>query len=160
MIDEIKIMEIMQKLNFSKQMKVITIPFNTNGFILMVIVLFIYNILNINDIFIIVICCLVGVLLKFIFQRKRPYNFSKTITNYSGKDHDQLTNIFSFPSGHTFNATIFSLILLSKYPTEFVFNILAILVGLSRIFLGVHYPSDILGGLVFGFIIYNLVTDC
>ena len=158
MINEIKLMRIMQKLNFSNQMKVITTPFNTNGFIFMILILFIYKIINLHDIKIIMISCLIGVLLKFIFQRKRPYHSNVKIINYSGKEHNNLTNKFSFPSGHTFNATIISLIMLDKFPNEFVFNILAVLIGLSRIFLGVHYPTDIIGGMIFGYLIYNIIN--
>ena len=95
-------------------------------------------------------------LIKLIYKRPRPYHESPTITNYSKKDHKSITDIYSFPSGHTFSATVFSLVLLSRYPKEFIFNILAILVGFSRIFLGVHYPTDIIGGMIFGFLYYQV----
>ena len=41
--------------------------------------------------------------------------------------------------------------------TEFIFNIIAVLVGFSRIFLGVHYPTDIIGGMMFAFIFYKIL---
>ena len=155
-IDEIRLMEKMQKLNFSQQMKVISLPFNTTGFITIIIICYIYKILNMKDFIIIIIGSILANLLKFVFLRQRPYNASSTIINYSNKEHKKITDIYSFPSGHTFCATLLCLILLTKYPHEFVFNILAILVGFSRIFLGVHYPTDIIGGIIFAFLFYKI----
>jgi undecaprenyl-diphosphatase len=158
-LTEINLMKQIQKLNFSQQMKIISTPFNTSGFIILVITLYIYNIINKKDLFVIGQTTLIGVLLKLIFKRQRPYHYSsENIINYSGKDHVTLFDKYSFPSGHTLNATMFCLIMLAKYPKEFVFNIIAILVGFSRIFLGVHYPTDIIGGMVFGFILFNILA--
>ena len=84
--------------------------------------------------------------------------FNMMFKNLSNKDYSSITNCYSFPSGHTLAATFFSLYMLSKYPNEFIFNIIAILVGFSRIFLGVHYPSDIVGGMVFGFLIFKILV--
>jgi len=156
LLNEIKLMEKMQKLNFSRQMKLISSPFNTTGFITMIIIFNIYKILNMKDFILILIGSTLSMLLKLIFQRKRPYHESPTIINYSNKQHSKITDIYSFPSGHTFSATLLCLILLAKYPHEFVFNIIAILVGFSRIFLGVHYPTDIIGGIIFGFLFFKI----
>ena len=156
MIDEIKFMERLQKLNFSKQMKLISKPFNTSGFIIMVLVLYIYKILNLREFLLIFVGSTLSMLLKLIYKRPRPYHESDTIINYSKKEHKSITDIYSFPSGHTFSATVFCLVLLSRYPKEYIFNILAILVGFSRIFLGVHYPTDIIGGMIFGFLYYQV----
>jgi len=155
--DEIKLMEYIQKFNLSKQMKLISSPFNTGGFILIIFILFVYNIITLKEVVLIFIACNMAMGLKLIFKRKRPYHFSNTIINYSHKEHLTTTNKYSFPSGHTFSATIISLLMLSKFPREYIFNILAILVGFSRIFLGVHYPSDIIGGILFGFIFFRII---
>jgi hypothetical protein len=55
MFDEIKLMESIQKFNFSKQMNIITTPFNTSGFIVMIVILFLYKIICFNDIIFITI---------------------------------------------------------------------------------------------------------
>jgi undecaprenyl-diphosphatase len=154
---ELDFMELIQKLNFSEQMRIISKPFNTVSFIVIIVCLYIYNIININDIVLLVIGCSLCLGLKLLFKRKRPYHESKKIKNYSNKEHASITDIYSFPSGHTFLATLFSLIMLKKYPKEFLFNIVSVLVGFSRVFLGVHYPTDILGGMMFGFIIFNIL---
>jgi undecaprenyl-diphosphatase len=157
--DEIKLMEKIQKFNFAEQMRLISTPFNTGFFITMIIVLYIYKVLNFNDVIFLGKGCIINSLLKFLFKRSRPYHASDKIKNYSGKEHKLGTNHYSFPSGHTFAATFFSLFMLRKYPTEFLFNIIAVLVGFSRIFLGVHYPTDIIGGMLFAFIFFQILID-
>jgi undecaprenyl-diphosphatase len=154
---ELDFMELIQKLNFSEQMRIISKPFNTVSFIVIIFCLYVYNIINIHDILLLIIGCGLCLGLKLLFKRKRPYHESDKIKNYSNKNHLSITDIYSFPSGHTFLATIFSLLMLKKYPKEFLFNIVSVLVGFSRIFLGVHYPTDIIGGILFGFIVFQLL---
>ncbi len=155
--NEINLMKKIQKFNFAEQMRFISKPFNTEFFIIMIIVLYIYKVLNLDDVLFIGKGCIINSLLKFLFKRARPYHASEEIKNFSGKQHKLGTDHYSFPSGHTFAATFFSLVMLRKYPSEFLFNIIAILVGFSRIFLGVHYPTDIIGGMLFAFIFYQIL---
>ena len=58
---------------------------------------------------------------------------------------------YSFPSGHTLHATAFTLIAIHDYP-PLIWLLLpfAVLVALSRIVLGLHYPSDVLAGALLG----------
>ncbi|HSB80711.1 MAG TPA: phosphatase PAP2 family protein [Candidatus Methylomirabilis sp.] len=57
----------------------------------------------------------------------------------------------SFPSGHATTAFATALILAFWYPRQTgLFVGLAILVGLSRVVLGAHFPSDVLAGAVLG----------
>ncbi len=61
---------------------------------------------------------------------------------------------FAFPSSHAtfFSAIAFSIFFLHK-KAGFVFLLFAFLIGLARITGGVHFPIDILGGFVLGFIV-------
>jgi undecaprenyl-diphosphatase len=58
---------------------------------------------------------------------------------------------FSFPSGHTLHAVVFSTVVLSYYPAlSIVVLPFTVMVGLSRVVLGLHYPSDVLAGALIG----------
>lgn len=56
---------------------------------------------------------------------------------------------FSFPSGHTTAAFVMAItVLLDWKRFGIILLILAILIGFGRIFIGVHYPSDVLAGII------------
>jgi undecaprenyl-diphosphatase len=85
-------------------------------------------------------------IIKNIVQRARPF------THFPGMELlINKPNSYSFPSGHT-TASFASAGILSycfrKYTVAFY--ILAALIAFSRLYLYVHYPSDILGGIVLG----------
>jgi undecaprenyl-diphosphatase len=58
---------------------------------------------------------------------------------------------FSFPSSHASNMAAMAVLFSVKYPRyKIAFIALAALVAYSRIYVGVHYPADILGGALLG----------
>jgi len=86
-------------------------------------------------------------ILKLFFQRERPDSALHLITE-SG---------YSYPSGHAFSVLIFYGMLIflcrSNIKNRNAANLitallccLVLLIGISRIYLGVHYPTDVLGG--------------
>lgn len=86
-------------------------------------------------------------LLKNVVKRDRPYNI------YTGIYPDQLETDYAFPSGHTSTAfaTATSIALTTKkwYVTVPAFAWSAG-VGYSRIYMGQHYPSDVIMGALVG----------
>lgn len=110
---------------------------------------------------------LVNFILKNIIQRTRPLEEFRLIKE-SG---------FSFPSGHSITSMVFYGFLIYlvsefvknkkvKYVLTILFSILIVLIGLSRVYLGVHYITDVLGGFTLGLIflilyisIYKKLTE-
>lgn len=88
-----------------------------------------------------------NLVLKNVATRMRPFNHNEGLLPMIDKPTD-----YSFPSGHT--ASSFAVgILLYKYlkkPYGIVAMVLAILIAFSRLYLGVHYPSDVLVGMISG----------
>lgn len=85
-------------------------------------------------------------LLKNTIRRSRPADALDSLSAFI-KPSDK----FSFPSGHTAAAFVMATLLTAFYPLcgPIVFP-LAIMIGLSRVMLGVHFPSDIAAGAVLG----------
>ena len=86
--------------------------------------------------------------IKDIFKMKRPIG-EKGIRTL----REQTATGYSFPSGHTQNASSFygaMAIYLKKRVMHIIATIMIILVGFSRLYLGVHYPKDVIVGGILG----------
>ncbi|MEH7273925.1 phosphatase PAP2 family protein, partial [Neobacillus vireti] len=93
---------------------------------------------------------LLNLLLKNLFERERP-NINRIIE----------ADGFSFPSGHSMGSMTYYgflgyLVLrskrrpFSKLGLGILLSLVILLIGISRVYLGVHYPSDVLAGLIAG----------
>ncbi len=100
---------------------------------------------------------------KQIVKRKRPYSSLSGVRQKDLSTHDP----YSFPSGHSSGsftiATMFAL-RYPKYPQAYVpMYIWSLIVIYGRPYLGMHYPSDVLGGALIGagssILIYSLSSE-
>lgn len=84
--------------------------------------------------------------LKARLVRERPYiSFEKIVLGTRALDR------YSFPSGHTLHAVNFAILISLSYPELAVLCVpFAMLVAMSRVVLGLHYPSDVMAGAVLG----------
>jgi YegS/Rv2252/BmrU family lipid kinase len=89
--------------------------------------------------------------MKLLFERPRPDLWEPLV---------ETTNA-SFPSGHALNATVMygfiAYFLALRFPkqTRWIYTgatVLVLAIGFSRLYLGVHWPSDVLGGWSLGFL--------
>ncbi|RZU38651.1 undecaprenyl-diphosphatase [Fluviicoccus keumensis] len=85
-------------------------------------------------------------LLKQRTLRPRPYQVHQAVVlGERPLDH------FSFPSGHTLHAVLFTVMLGANFPALLpVLLVFTPLVALSRMVLGLHYPTDVLAGAFLG----------
>lgn len=83
---------------------------------------------------------------KTFSERQRPFVMMPDVTNLV-----LAPDLYSFPSGHTAAAFVMTIVAGSWFPLlGVVFLPLALLIGVSRVYLGVHYPSDVFAGALLG----------
>lgn len=95
--------------------------------------------------------------LKPLVDRMRPYEFSDAILPLGRLPRDA-----SFPSGHTSASFACALIYVRMLPKKYGIPlvVLAALIALSRLYLCVHFPTDVLGGFLVALFSSTVVYAC
>ena len=90
---------------------------------------------------------LCNVFIKNLVARTRPYEVVDGLKLLIEKQSD-----YSFPSGHTGSSFASAIVLWKELPKKYgvMALIVAVLIAYSRLYVGVHYPSDVLAGVVIG----------
>lgn len=96
-----------------------------------------------------------SVLIKNIFDRVRPCNVLQGVHLLV-----PCSSSFSFPSSHAVNHFAGSYLLSHFYPEyKVALYIGSSLIAISRVFVGVHYPSDVVGGIIIGLLIGFIILQ-
>jgi membrane-associated phospholipid phosphatase len=90
-------------------------------------------------------------ILKLLFHSPRPFEIDPSVIFYGGESG------YGLPSGHALMSVVILGWVAIKHPKSHILVwgsvALIILIGASRVYLGVHYPSQVLAGWLFGIVL-------
>jgi undecaprenyl-diphosphatase len=115
----------------------------------------------------ITISTLVSTQMKAAVDRERPpYDFKPNVGFEYKPEGDVISRLASsFPSGHATRSAAFALIVsymirnrsVAGIPAGMLMWIFPVGVGFSRIYIGAHYPTDVIAGIILGVIVANVM---
>lgn len=153
---ELEILHTIQSIrnNTLDKVMVLISTLGDNGFVWILICIVLLRIYKFRACGIAAVISLIGAtimgnaFLKNIISRNRPCWIDDSIALLINNPKD-----YSFPSGHTYASFAVSVAIFMYYKKlGSVLIVLATLIGFSRLYLFVHYPSDVLAGMILGII--------
>ena len=92
-------------------------------------------------------------IIKKLVARERPFNQFSELIPLIKKPVD-----FSFPSGHSASSFASAGILFRYLDKKYGIIVLAALIAFSRLYLGVHFPSDVIAGIIMGLLSSYIIS--
>jgi undecaprenyl-diphosphatase len=91
--------------------------------------------------------------IKHLIRRSRPY-----LINATNEMLIKFPRTFSFPSGHTTSSfAVFGVFWFVNSDLKYFFLLIAIIISFSRMYLYVHYPSDVFAGIILGLVCSRII---
>lgn len=104
----------------------------------------------------VVICSAISFAIGRLWNRPRPFVRDGRIWNFTGHKANA-----SFPSNHTMNSAVITLSLFQYHmPFRWGMAVLSALLAFSRVFAGIHYVTDLLGGLAIAAAVQGGIARC
>lgn len=89
--------------------------------------------------------------LKFLIHRQRPLHFAQELASKLSSGPGEILDP-SFPSAHAALSFMMATILAHRFPRyRILFYVLAGFIAWTRLYLGLHYPTDVIAGALLGF---------
>jgi undecaprenyl-diphosphatase len=131
-----------------------------DGYVWVLVIAYIYFFYGRTTLFGIIECVIPAILLSLAFywlvklsvRRKRPFDLLKEVS----ADVPPLDK-YSFPSGHTMNNLAVGFTVFAELPSiGWIMLLMPITWGVLRVYYGVHWFSDVIGGICLGFLSFWL----
>lgn len=104
----------------------------------------------------VVVCSVISFAIGKLWNRPRPFVRDGRIWNFTGHKANA-----SFPSNHTMNSAVITLSLFQYHmPFRWGMAVLSALLAFSRVFAGIHYVTDLLGGLAIAAAVQGGIARC